>query len=324
MGAPEMGGPGMGSPGMGGPGMGGPEIGGMGMGGMGMGGMGMGRIGMGGPEMGGPGMGGPGMGGPGMGGPGMGDPGIGGMGMGEMGMGGIGMGGIGIGGPEMGGPGMGGSRIGGSGMGGLGMGGPGMGGPGMGGPGAGWSGDGSLRGQSPMYKIPVGGFQNPAGFRAWGGSDSPSLLTMGNVKHVNMAKEQVVRAEVGAMSRAESVESGTMRSEPVGVSLLLEGADTKSVMKVAGVKDVDIGNVEPVKERGSKRVRESSASVGVNMADKVENDPNVENNSKGKGEGNGKPEPKADSKKKSLGHAKRPAPNWYDDTIEDNDLILAQ
>lgn len=38
--------------------------------------------------------------------------------------------------------------------------------------------------QSPMYEIPVGGFQNPAGFRAWGGSDSPSPLRMGNVKHV--------------------------------------------------------------------------------------------------------------------------------------------
>ncbi|KAF8439669.1 hypothetical protein BGX38DRAFT_1144665 [Terfezia claveryi] len=154
-----------------------------------------------------------------------------------------------------------------------------------------------------------------------------------------MTKKQVVRAEVGAISRAKSVESRTMRSEPVGVSPLLEAANAKSVMKVAGVKDVviievnalaqvveqnleqDIGNVEPVKERGSKGVGELSASVGVNTADKVRTDPNIENNLKGRGEGNRKPELKADSKRKSLGHAKRLAPNWNDDTIEDDDLI---
>ncbi|KAF8437779.1 hypothetical protein BGX38DRAFT_1320699 [Terfezia claveryi] len=130
---------------------------------------------------------------------------------------------------------------------------------------------------------------------------------MGNVKHVNMAKEQVVRAEVGAMSRAESVESGIMRSEPV----------VKQNLKQ------DIGNIELVKERASKGVRESTASVGVNTVDKVRTDPNVENNLKSRGEGNGKLESKADSKKKSLGYAKRPAPNWNDDTIKDDDLIPA-
>ncbi|KAF8435244.1 hypothetical protein BGX38DRAFT_1145695 [Terfezia claveryi] len=265
---------------------------------------------------------------------------------------------------EMGSSGMCGMGMGGMGMSGMEMGGPGMGGPGMGGSGMSVSGMGLYEGfshgstsgpinpvgigyytrnwQSPMYKIPVDGFQNPAGFGAWGGSDSPSSLIMENIKHVNTAKEQVVRAEVGAMSRAESVESGMMRSEPVGVSPLLEAVNAKSVIKVAGVKDMviievdalvqvveqnleeDIGNVEPVKERGSKRVRESLASMRVNMEDKVGTDPNIENNLKGRGEGNGKLEPKADSKKKLLEHAKRLATNWNNDTIEDDNLILAQ
>ncbi|KAF8422200.1 hypothetical protein EV426DRAFT_606414 [Tirmania nivea] len=172
-----------------------------------------------------------------------------------------------------------------------------------------------------MHEIPVGGFQIPAGFRAWGNLESPSLLRIGNVKYVNTAKERV---EVGAMSRAESVKSGTMRAEPVGVSSILEAANAKSVMKVAGVKDVvitevdvlaqvveqnqeqAIGNVELVKERDGEVVKESSSGVGVNMADKVGTVPNVGNNSKGGGEGNGKLEQKADSKKKSVGHAKRP------------------
>ncbi|KAF8428810.1 hypothetical protein EV426DRAFT_711517 [Tirmania nivea] len=118
------------------------------------------------------------------------------------------------------------------------------------------------------------------------------------------------------------MESGMMRSEPAGVSLLLEAAITKSVMKVIG--EQDIGNIEPVKERGSKGVRESSAGVGVNTVDKVRTDPGVENNSKGRGEGNGKPEQKADLKKKSVGCAKRVAPSWNDNTVEDDDLIPAQ
>lgn len=49
---------------------------------------------------------------------------------------------------------------------------------------------------------------------------------------------------MGAVSRAESVEAVTMRSEPVGVSPPLEAADAKSVMKVAGVKDVVIMEVD--------------------------------------------------------------------------------
>ncbi|KAF8426091.1 hypothetical protein EV426DRAFT_595080, partial [Tirmania nivea] len=164
--------------------------------------------------------------------------------------------------------------------------------------------------------IPVGGFQIPAGFRAWGDSESPSLLRIRNVKYVNMAKE---RAEVGAV-------------KPVGVSPILKAVNAKSVTKVAGVKDVvveqnqeqAIGNVELVKEGDGEVVKESSSGVGVNTADKLGTDPNVGNNSKGGGEGNGKLEQKADSKKKSVGHAKRLAPSWNNDTVEDDDLIPAQ
>ncbi|KAF8430318.1 hypothetical protein EV426DRAFT_660753 [Tirmania nivea] len=292
----------------------------------GMGGLGMGGSGMGGPGMGGPGMGGPGMGGPEMGGPGMGGPGMGGSGMGWVVRGWDGWFGDGMGGSGMGGPGMGGPGMGGPGMGGLGMGGPGMGpyeGFSHGGP------SGSVNPvsigyyagsrQSPMYEIPVGGFQIPAGFRAWGDSESPSLLRIGNVKYVNTAKE---RAEVGAVSRAESVESGTMRPGPVGVSPILEAANAKSVVEQN--QEQAIGNVELVKEGDGEAVKESSSGVGVNTADKVGTDPNVGINSKGGGEGNGKLEQKADSKKKSVGHAKRLAPSWNNDTVEDDDLIPAQ